>query len=141
MAGHTSRNKTKPHKPPSRLRYEQSHPTMSCRLDKDTYTLLKQRLEDLGGISLAAFVKNSLGLLELKTPDIEEIREEAEEEAYLEAEKAWQTWYYCAVCHERINIEPNSNEHKTIIDYMRKAGWRHIDCHNPKLHTKSVKHL
>ena len=137
MAGHTSRrNKTKPHKPPSRLRYEQSHPTMSCRLDKDTHTLLKQRLEDLGSISFAAFVKNSLGLLELDTPDIEEIKEEAGGEGYAEAIKEWQIWYFCDVCHKRIDIEPNSDAHRAIIDYMRKAGWGHIDCHDPKLRTK-----
>ena len=54
------------HKPPARVRYEQSHPTVSCRLDKDTHGLLKQRLEDLGGVSFADFVKDSLGLLQQK---------------------------------------------------------------------------
>ena len=29
------------HKPPSRVRYEQAHPTLSCRLDKETQTALK----------------------------------------------------------------------------------------------------
>jgi len=70
------------HKPPSRVRYEQSHPTMSCRLDKDTHDLLKQCLEDLGGVSFADFVKDSLGLLQLKMPDIEEIKEIASSEGY-----------------------------------------------------------
>ena len=63
------------HKPPARIRYEQSHPTVSFRLSKDVYDLLKQRLEDLGGVSFADFVKDSLGLLQLKMPDIEEIKE------------------------------------------------------------------
>ena len=31
------------HKLPARIRYEQSYPTLSCRLSRDTYTLLKQR--------------------------------------------------------------------------------------------------
>jgi len=52
------------HIPPARLRYEESHPTISCRLSKDEYDLLKQRLGDL---SFADFVKDSLGLLQLKT--------------------------------------------------------------------------
>jgi hypothetical protein len=38
---------------------------------------LKQRLEDLGGVSFADFVKDSLGLLQLKMPDVEEIEERA----------------------------------------------------------------
>ena len=63
MVNHMVKNKGKAtHKPPSRIRYEQSHPTVSCRLDKDTHALLKQRLEDLGGVSFADFVKDSLGL-------------------------------------------------------------------------------
>ena len=61
------------HKPPARVRYEQSHPTLSCRLDKDTHDLLKQRLEDLGGVSFADFVKDSLGLQQAKMLDVEEI--------------------------------------------------------------------
>jgi len=59
------------HKLPAQIRYEQSHPTVTCRLDKDTHDLLKQRLEDLGGASFADFVKESLGLLQLRMPDIE----------------------------------------------------------------------
>ena len=65
------------HKPPSRVRYEKGHPTLSCRLDKDTHDLLKQRLEDLGGVSFADFVEDSLGLLQLKMPNVEEIEERA----------------------------------------------------------------
>ena len=113
------------HKPPARVRYEQSHPTLSCRLDKDTHDLLKQRLEDLGGVSFADFVKDSLGLLQLKMPDVEEIKDEA----YDQAAKDNQIWYYCAVCGKRINVEPNSDSHKAIIGYMKEHGWAHSSCH------------
>ncbi len=117
------------HKPPARLRYEQSHPTVSCRLDKDTHDLLKQRLEDLGGVSFADFVKDSLGLLQLKMPDIEEIKKRALEEGHAQAVEDWQIWYYCAVCGERIYIEPNSESHKAMIGYMKEHGWGHPSCH------------
>jgi hypothetical protein len=117
------------HKPPARIRYEQSHPTISCRLDKDTHDLLKQRLEDLGGVSFADFVKDSLGLLQLKIPDIEEVKETAWSEAYEQAGKDNQIWYYCAECGKRINVEPNSDSHKAIIDYMKEHRWGHSSCH------------
>lgn len=116
-------------KPPARVRYEQSHPTVSCRLDRDTYTLLKQRLEDLGGLSFADFVKESLGLLQLKIPNIEEIKESAWSEGYDQAEKDYQIWYFCSVCGKRIDIEPNSESHKAMINYMKEHGWRHKSCH------------
>jgi len=117
------------HKPPARIRYEQSHPTVSCRLDKDTHELLKQRLEDLGGVSFADFVKESLGLQQTKMPDIEETKEKAYEEGYDQAEKDWQIWYYCAVCRERIDMEPNSDSHKAMTGYMKEHGWGHASCH------------
>jgi len=117
------------HKPPARIRYEKSHPTVSCRLDKDTHDLLNQRLEDLGGVSFAGFVKDSLGLLQLKMPDIEEIKETAWGEGYGQAEKGYRIWYYCAVCGKRIDIAPNSDSHKAIIGYMKEHGWGHASCH------------
>jgi len=112
-------------KPPARVRYEQSHPTVSCRLSRDTYTLLKQRLEDLGGVSFADFVKDALGLLELKMANIEEIREKA----YDQAEKDYQIWYFCSVCGKRIEMSPNDDDHKAMIGYMKEHGWGHKSCH------------
>ncbi len=117
-------------KPPARIRYEQSHPTVSCRLSKDAYTLLKQRLEDLGGVSFADFVKDALGLLQLKMPDIEKIKETAWSEAYDQAEKDYQIWYYCRVCGKRIDMEPNSDSHKAMIGYMKEHGLAHASCHS-----------
>ena len=116
-------------KPPARIRYEQSHPTVSCRLSKDAYTLLKQRLEDLGGVSFADFVKDSLGLLELKIPDIEGIKDEARGEGYIQAEEDYQIWYFCNVCGKRMEMSPNGDDHKAMIGYMKEHGWRHGDCH------------
>ncbi len=117
------------HKPPARVRYEESHPNVTCRLSKDEYDLLKQRLEDLGGVSFADFVKDSLGLLQLKMPDIEEIKETAWGEGYEQAEKDWQIWYYCAGCGGRIDMSPNDDDHKAMIGYMKEHGWGHPSCH------------
>jgi len=129
MVNHRVKNKAKAtHKPLARVRYEQSHPTVSCRIDKDTYDLLKQRLQDLGGVSFADFVKDSLGLLQLKMPDIQEIKDRAWDEGYNQAIDDYQIWYYCAVCRERIDMEPNSDSHKAMIGYMKEHGWGHASC-------------
>ncbi len=117
------------HKPPARIRYEQGHPTVSCRLSRATYTLLKQRLEDLGGISFAAFVKEQLGLQQAKMPNIKEIKEKARDQGYKQAVEDWQVWYYCAVCRQRIDMEPNSDSHKAMIGYMKEHRWGHASCH------------
>ena len=117
------------HKPPARVRYEESHPTVSCRLDRDTYTLLRQRLEDLGGVSFADFVKDSLGLLQLKIPDTEEIKQRAWEEGYNQAMEDYQIWYFCNVCGKRIEMSPNDDDHKAMIGYMKEHSWGHTSCH------------
>ena len=51
-------NKTK--KPPSRKRYEESHPVFSTRLDRDTLDRLKGHLKSTG-YSRADFIKDNLG--------------------------------------------------------------------------------
>ena len=53
------KKKTK-HKMPSRARYDESHPVISGRLDRDTYDRLKGHLEE-SGCSFADFVKDTLG--------------------------------------------------------------------------------
>ena len=129
MANDRPKNKAKAtRKPPSRVRYEGSHPTVSCRISKDEYDLLKQRLEDLGGVSFAAFVKEALGLLQLKMPDIKEIKEQAYNEGYEQATEDCQVWYYCNVCGKRMDMEPNSDSHKAMIRCMKERGWAHKSC-------------
>lgn len=115
------------HKPPSRVRYEQSHPTVSFRLPRDVYVLLKQRLDDLE-MSFAGFVKESLGLQQAKMHDIEEIRDSAWDGGHAQALEEYQIWYYCAVCRKRINMEPNSDSHKAMIRFMRERRWGHASC-------------
>ena len=124
------RRPTTRHKPPSRIRYEQNHPVVSCRISKADYDLLKQRLGELG-ISFATFVKNALGVLELKLSDIEGARKEGYNKGYDKAKKDHQLWFTCSVCHKRANIPPNSECHKTISKYLTEHGWRHGDCKPP----------
>ena len=112
------------HKPPARIRYEQSHPTVSFRVSKDVNDLLKQRLKDLG-ISAADFIKESLGLLHT---DIEEVKQAAWDEGYSQATEDYEIWYFCNICGERVSMSPNSDSHKAMIGYMKEHGWGHKSC-------------
>ena len=51
---------------------------------------------------------------------------------YDEASKAHHLWYYCAVCGEGIWLEPNSEAHKALIQYMKDHGWGHQKCHEER---------
>ena len=113
------------HKPPSRIRYEESHPVMSCRLPKADFDLLKQRLEELK-VSFATFVKDALGRLEITT---KEIKDEAYNQGYNRAKEEHQIWYNCCICRKRIYISPNGESHKAIRQYMQEHRWGHANCH------------
>lgn len=73
------------HRPPSRVRYEQAHPTLSCRLDPQTHELLKRRLAS-DGLSFADFVKSQLGVRESNIVNVKE----AEERAYATAKNKYE---------------------------------------------------
>ena len=122
------RRTTTKRKPPSRIRYEESHPVLSCRIPQADYDLLKQRLKELN-ISFATFVKNALERLEIKMTDIDEAKNEGYKQGYEQAKKDHQIWYYCNVCQERINVTPNGKSHEAIIQYMKEKRWGHAECH------------
>ena len=108
-------------RPPSRIRYEQTHPVIAIRVDKET----AERLKDLAresGKSLATLIKENLDLQEDEYT-------EAWSKGYDEGTKEHQIWYYCSVCQKRLDVEPNSDSHKAMISYMREHGWGHSTCH------------
>jgi len=108
-------------RPPSRIRYEETHPVIAIRVDKET----DQRLKDLAkesGKSLATLIKENLDIQE-------EHHNEAWSKGYDEGRKEHRIWYYCAVCGKRIDMKPNSDSHKAIIGYMKGYGWGHASCH------------
>ncbi len=47
-----------------------------------------------------------------------------------EGEKKYRIQYYCKVCGGLLDVLPNSNEHKAIINYLRESGWAHSSCHS-----------
>jgi len=108
-------------RPPSRIRYERTHPVIAIRVDKET----AERLKDLAkesGKSLATLIKENLDLQEGEYT-------EAWSKGYDVGRKEHQIWYYCSVCQKRLDVEPNSDSHKAMVGYMREHGWGHLTCH------------
>ena len=116
------------HKPPSRARYEQSHPVVSCRLSKAEYELLKQRLDDLGGVSFADFLKDALGIIKRDMRDVQRIKDTAYREGYDQGKRDRAIWYLCDACGKRVDMIPNGNDHKAMVQYMKQHRWRHAQC-------------
>ena len=114
------------HKPPSRIKYEQSHPTLSCRLDKKTHDLLDKRLKD-NGLSFADFVKSQLGIVQLKIPDIKKIQSEAYQKGYAKATNDYRIQLFCRKCGKPMTVTPNDNLHKAMRNQF-EGTWFHSSC-------------
>ncbi len=118
--------------PPSRLRYEQTHPTVSCRVSKEMYDELKM-IEKGEGKSLTDILKIGLGRLEVKVGEEDEIRNEALcegfEEGFSDAEKTFKVTYACSVCGGMMVVSC-AEEKAAITQYMREHGWGHQSCHD-----------
>jgi predicted DNA-binding protein len=79
--------KPKRRAPPSRIKYEKSHPTVSCRVSKELYDRLdKSRKVD--GKSFADILKIGLGIAENNDKKIIQAKNEGWLEGYVEGEKA-----------------------------------------------------
>lgn len=111
----------KRHKPPSRIKYEQTHPVIGIRVDSALYERLKE-LKQRSNISFASLVKQALDVLEASVG-------EAYERGYVEAEGKYSISYLCSICGEEIVITRDSKSYDALRRYMKEHGWGHSECH------------
>ena len=119
---------------PSRMKYEQSHPTVSFRVLKELYDRLEV-VKKAEGKSTTDVLKVGLGLLEVKVSKEKEARrqgyEQGFEKGYEEAENLYKVTYPCRVCRKMIPVtSPEVKE--AIRRYMSEHGWGHTNCLNPR---------
>ena len=87
-------------KAPSRVRYEQGHPTVSCRLPREVYDKLRAVM-DAEDKSFADILKIGLGILKVQLKEEVEVRKKGHVEGYrkgyAEAERLYKVTYPCSV--------------------------------------------
>jgi Ribbon-helix-helix protein, copG family len=136
------------HVPPSRLRYEATHPTVAVHCDVETKARLVA-LREATGLSLGELVKQALGLLERdvdvarqigladgraegRSLGVEEGHVVGEAEGYnlgfAEADARYRVCYPCAVCGSLISILVDSAEAKVMVKALVDARWAHAAC-------------
>ena len=117
-------------KAPSRVKYEQAHPTVSCRVPTEVYDQL-QVAKEAEGMSFADILKVGLGILEVRAREEAEVRERGREtgyrEGYAEAERLYKVTYPCSVCDEMLEVT-TEDQKKAIKKYMPEHGWGHSEC-------------
>jgi predicted CopG family antitoxin len=119
--------------PPSRKKYEQSNPTISCRVPRQVYDRLKE-IKKAEGKSIADILKAGLGLFEVKRRNEETIRQEAYDKGWEDGvnttEALYAVTYRCSNCRKEM-VVTSDKEKKAIREYMHDSGWCHGDCNNP----------
>jgi hypothetical protein len=113
-------------KPPSRIKYEQNHPTVSCRIAREVYDRLQEMKEE--GRSFADILKIGLGILELKAKKDEQAYSRGYRDGYHQAEFKFKITYACNVCGGPIVVNTR-DEKEAIKQYMEDQGWGHRECH------------
>ena len=117
---------------PSRVKYEQSHPTVSFRVSKEIHDRL-QAVKEAEGKSITDVLKVGLGLLEVKVSKEKEAKKQGYEEGfkkgYEEAEELYKVTYPCKIC-RRTLVVTSAKAKEAIRRYMLEHGWGHADCIN-----------
>ena len=120
--------------PPSRKRYEEDNPVVSCRVPKELYNRLRA-IKKAEGKSMADVLKAGLGLFEVKVRAEKEVRQEAYDEGHINgyelAESEYKVTYPCSICGKSIEVT-TEEEKKAIRGYMAEYGWGHADCINQR---------
>jgi hypothetical protein len=113
----------------------------STRIPKDWEEELNQILKDMGiskkefiGIALKK-IRASYNRVYQKGLNFGEILgySKGHNDGINEASETWAIWYFCDICNKEILVEPNTNSHKAIIQYMKEYGWGHSECHKENL--------
>jgi len=121
-------------KPPSRLRYEQSHPTVSCRVSRIIYDRMK-KVKKTQGKSFSDILKIGLGVLEVQAKNEAELTKQGYNRGYnkryADAELLFNITYPCDVCGKTITAT-SKDEKEAIRRYMQEHRWGHGECHERK---------
>ena len=110
----------KKHYPPSRARYDQSHPTKSIRVNRELYDELKE-LQESTGKTLGDILREAAGKQKLSAKGSYQL-------GYNAAKEKYSVPYECAVCHGTL-IVSSDGEKKAIAGYMLEHRWAHSECH------------
>ena len=116
--------------PPSRIKYENSHPTVSCRVSKEIYDMLTDS-KKVDGKSFADILKIGLGIVEKGDKKLDEQKKlswgEGFKKGYAEAEFCYKVTYPCSKCGRTIEVK--SREEKLAIQkFIKERRWSHYKC-------------
>lgn len=124
------------HRPPSRLRWIQDHPTVGIHLTRAEHERLTE-IRERTGASFAALLRAAV--LDEDT-DLERIRLQAFENGvaeglrrgqaagYAAAKQAYGLTYLCSQCEQPILLRAGSRSAEAATEALELRGWHHRSC-------------
>ena len=107
------------HRPPSRERYDASHPVVSVRVSPELKTKLDE-IRDQTGKSYGDVLREAADVQEESTGI-------AYEQGWHDAQEKYAVTCPCSVCGETIWVQSKA-ERRAIAGYMKELGWHHSGC-------------
>ena len=115
---------------PSKIEYDEQHPIVSFRIDKELYDQLRA-VKEKEGKSTVDVLKIGLGILTVKVKEEGVIQKAAYAKGfragYKKAEDLFKITFQCHVCKETIDVTDESPK-KDVKRYLKEAGWCHTNC-------------
>ena len=131
--------KRKTKMPPSRVRYEQSHPTVSARVDRELYDRLTE-VRELEGKSFADMLREAYGVQEVaaegaflsgRDEGFSLGRKEGYDAGLADGKKAAREQYLisykCYKCGGWLGVDSESQK-AAAREAMEERGWAHKNC-------------
>jgi len=109
----------KKHQPPSKIKYNQSHPTVSIRVSQELYDELKD-LREKSGKSLGDILREAVGQQASTV-------HKAFERGFAKARQTFEVTYRCVVCGGVLQVN-SEKEKQAIAQYMKEHSWMHTSC-------------
>ncbi len=122
-------------KPPSRVRYEETHPTVSVRVDRELRDRLDQ-IKALEGKSIRDILRVGVGLQEVVAEQSYEWgsadgrnrgQDEGHQRGFQEAKRRYLVQYICSGCGDLIEVRSDDAK-RAAQEYMEERGWGHRKC-------------
>ena len=121
-------------KPPSRVKYEEANPTVSCRVSLEAYARIKS-LKEAENTSFAEFLLAGAGIIADRRAYEAKLKKAAfdkgEQKGFDRAESLYKVSYLCAVCLKLIDVTM-AEEKAVAAQALQRGGWGHGSCHQKK---------
>jgi predicted transcriptional regulator len=117
------------HRPPSRQRYQATHPTVTLHLNLATDARLKELMQKTS-LSRAQVVEEALGLVESRVEEAQAAFDGGYHLGFADAVDRFRITFPCTRCDGEMELTRGSAATQAATDFLADELWRHGPCPN-----------